>query len=156
MASLIEVRRVRCHERYLRLRRFSGKIKRSLFNSNMDRIWNKIKGWRSILQAIPAYSMSLFKLPKGLLGEIHNLCNQFWWGSIQTNKKMHWASQAKLCKVNEDRGMGYHNLIAFNRAMLAKQGWRLEKNPNSFTARVLKSFYYPSSSFLRLRLQVGD
>ena len=38
---------------------------------------------------------------------------------------------------------------SFNRALIAKQGWRILSNPNSLLARVLKGKYYPHSSFLQ-------
>ena len=44
-------------------------------------------------------------------------------------------------------------LKAFNLALLAKQGWRLSKNPNSLTHRVFKAKYFAGCSFLEA--QVG-
>lgn len=38
-----------------------------------------------------------------------------------------WKS---FCVPKEERGMGFHNLNSFNIALLAKQGWRLLRNPN--------------------------
>ena len=49
--------------------------------------------------------------------------------------------------------MGFKNLKAFNLALLAKQGWRLGKNPNSLTYRVFKAKYFAGCSFLEA--QVG-
>ncbi|CAL5402705.1 unnamed protein product [Camellia sinensis] len=46
-------------------------------------------------------------------------------------------------------GTGFRDFKAFNQALLAKQGWRLLKNPNSFWARVYKGLYFPNSNFLQ-------
>ena len=45
--------------------------------------------------------------------------------------------------ARRDRDLG-----CFNHAMLAKQGWRLFKNPNSLVGKVLKACYFPNGDFL--------
>ncbi|KAK2654924.1 hypothetical protein Ddye_007976 [Dipteronia dyeriana] len=74
------------------------------------------------------------------------------WNRIRgckVNKKtIHWAAWDKLCRGKDIGGMGFRNWINFNRALLAKQVWRLIKNPGSLTARVLKHLYFYSYSVL--------
>lgn len=45
-------------------------------------------------------------------------------------------------------GLGFRDLTLFNKALLAKQCWRLVQNPDSLTARILRAKYYPHSSFM--------
>ncbi|KAK2634298.1 hypothetical protein Ddye_029090 [Dipteronia dyeriana] len=45
LASLVGVNKVDCHETYLGLPCFSGRNKRRLFSTIVDRVWYKIKGW---------------------------------------------------------------------------------------------------------------
>ena len=49
--------------------------------------------------------------------------------------------------------MGFKDLKAFNLALLAKQGWRLNQNPDLLTHRVFKAKYFAGSSFMEA--QVG-
>ncbi|KAK3212224.1 hypothetical protein Dsin_016930 [Dipteronia sinensis] len=93
--------------------------------------------------------MNLFRLPKGLVTDLHRLCSRFWWGSTETFKKMHWASWMRLCRNKSAGGLGFRDLSMFNQALLAKQGWRLVKYPNSLVARVLRGAYFLTSSFLK-------
>jgi len=44
--------------------------------------------------------------------------------------------------------MGFHDLPMFNKAMLGKQGWRLNTRPDSLCSRVLNGRYYHNGDFL--------
>lgn len=50
--------------------------------------------------------------------------------------------------AKSEGGMGFRNFIAMNKALLARQGWRILKNPDSFCAKILKGLYFPRCSFL--------
>nr|XP_023883659.1 uncharacterized protein LOC111995948 [Quercus suber] len=67
-------------------------------------------------------------------------------------KRVAWMSWAKLCQPKEIGGMGFRDLKGFNKALLAKQGWRLQTNPHSMFARVFKAKYFPDSSFRQATL----
>jgi hypothetical protein len=41
---------------------------------------------KSVLQAIPAYVMSIYLLPDSLIDEIEKMINAFWWGGGANNK----------------------------------------------------------------------
>lgn len=42
---------------------------------------------KSVAQAIPTFSMSCFKLPRGLCQHINGLLRNFWWGSKDGKKE---------------------------------------------------------------------
>ncbi|KAK3205406.1 hypothetical protein Dsin_019452 [Dipteronia sinensis] len=141
---------------------FTCRRKRKLFSDITDKVWNKIKGWgerflslggkemliKVVIQAIPMYAMNIFRLPKGLVCEIHRLCARFWWGSSNDNRKLHWCKWSRLCISKRDGGLGFRDLETFNKALLAKQCLRVYKNLTSLTAWVLKDCYFPSCIFL--------
>ncbi|KAL5820028.1 hypothetical protein ACOSQ3_023995 [Xanthoceras sorbifolium] len=165
IAGALGVRVVGCHEKYLGLRSFVSRNKRSLFAHLRDRVLSRTQGWqgrllssagkevliKSVLQAIPTYSMSLFRFPKGCIRDLHRVCAAFWWGSSVSSRKVHWGSWTKLCINKDHSGLGFRDFGAFNQALLRKQCWRILKEPSSLVARVLKSCYFPSSSLLEAK-----
>lgn len=56
---------------------------------------------------------------------------------------MNWGN---VCKPKRLGGLGFKNYSLFNRAMIAKQNWRVQNNPNSLLARTSKAKYFPTNS----------
>jgi len=75
-----------------------------------------------VAQAIPAYTMGVFKLPDTLCDEMTCMVRAFWWGQSNGKNKTAWLSRDKICIPKKEGGLGFHNLKAFNLALLAKQG----------------------------------
>ncbi|XP_073120689.1 uncharacterized protein [Henckelia pumila] len=112
ITNILGIPIVRGHELYLGLPTFSFRSKRIQFALLRDKIFKRINGWASkllsaggkealikaVLQAVPSYAMSCFKMLFNLCKEMKQLCAKFWWKSSETKGGMHWASWAKLCK----------------------------------------------------------
>jgi hypothetical protein len=67
--------------------------------------------------------------------------------------EIHWMSWEKTGRSKSVGGLGFRDLVLFNRALLAKQGWRLIQQLSSITAKILKAKYFPHSSFLKASLR---
>ena len=92
-------------ERYLGMPTDVGHSKMGTLKYLSDRVWDKVKGWmgkclsaggkevliKSVAQAIPVYSMSCFKLPRGLCSHINSIICKFWWGCKQGERKPTWC-----------------------------------------------------------------
>ena len=92
--------------------------------------------------------MSIFKIPEGLLDEIHTLLCRFWWGSNTDVRKLHWHSWEKLSSPKAKGGLGFRDLKCFNHALLAKQMWRLYDGGDTLLHKVLKARYFKNSGVL--------
>jgi hypothetical protein len=96
--------------------------------------------------------MSVFQLPKGLCLEINSLMQKFWWGHQSNESKIHWMSWSRMGLPKEKGGMGFRDLICFNRALLAKQSWRLFHSPDTLIGKIMKAKYYPQMTILEAKL----
>ena len=57
--------------------------------------------------------------------------------------------------VKERGRIGFRYLYAFNKAMLARQAWRLANAPNSMCARALSAKYFPNGRIMNARSTSG-
>ena len=156
-------------ERYLGLPTAVGRITSGTFDHIDGRIRGKMNGWseknlacagrevllKTVIQAIPTYSMSCFKLTKKVCKNITSCMAKYWWGSSLDKRALHWLSWDKLAAPKCKGGMGFRNFEAFNLAMLGKHGWRLLTHPNSLCGRVLKGKYFNNSNFLQATVPRG-
>jgi ribonuclease HI len=92
--------------------------------------------------------MSCYKIPEGCCRDIEALLAQFWWGTDEKKRKIHWISWNKLGRAKNKGGLGFRDFSEFNKALLGKQCWRLITNEESLMSRVFKGKYFPRSNFL--------
>ena len=90
--QLLDVPSIRNFEKYLGLPTFVGRGKKKSFSYIKECVWKKLQGWKekllsqagkevlikSVIQAILTYTMSCFKLPKGLIRELKIMIRKFW------------------------------------------------------------------------------
>ena len=88
---MLGVPAIKSYEKYLGLPSFVGRQKKACFNNIKERIWARMQGWKekllsqaskeimikAVVQSIPTYSMSVFRLPIGLLKDIEAMIRKF-------------------------------------------------------------------------------
>ena len=130
------------------------------FHFLVEKLQSKLQGWKarllsqagrttlisSMLQYLPLYTFSCFKVPDQVCNELDTIIRAFWWGHGQGEKKLHLLSWEKICQPKRKGGLGIKKFGPMNYVMLAKQYWNLYQNPNSLLARTYKAKYYPNCS----------
>jgi hypothetical protein len=96
--------------------------------------------------------MRVFLLPKAICSEINSLMQQFWWGHQAKDFGIPWMSWSQMGFLKEKGGIGFRDLHCLNKALLAKQIWRMWKMEDSLTTRIMKAKYFPSCSILEAQL----
>ena len=83
------------YEKYLGLPTVVGRNRSTSLNFIKDKVWGKIQGWKEkllsqaskevllkvVMQAIPTFAMSCFRLPVGLCRDIEVMIRKFWVGA---------------------------------------------------------------------------
>ena len=130
------------------------------FQDLVDKVQNKLKGWKarflsqagratlisSVLQSLPLYTFSCFKVPDSMCKKLDTIVRSFWWGHEPSTRKLHLINWGIVCKPKRLGGIGFKNFNLFNQAMIAKQFWRIQDNPNSLLTRTFKKKYFPGCS----------
>ncbi|OMO90520.1 reverse transcriptase [Corchorus capsularis] len=160
------VQQVLDKNKYLGLPIMIGRSKRAELQMIRDRIWKRVQQWRgkilsgagkavmiqAVAQSIPTYLMSCFRFPKTFLNDLNMIIANFWWGSSDNKRRIHWKAWDSLCVSKLDGGLGFRDFEAFNLALLAKQGWRLIQDERSLCYRILKAKYFRQCSFMEAKL----
>lgn len=163
--SVAGVKSSQAYEKYFGLLTLMRRSRSKSFKLIVDRIEQKLSNHKvkllsqvgkevfikSVVQAMPTYSMSVFNLPQVLLNQINKKIRNFWWGQCEQEKKVQWVAWQTLGKVKARGGLGFRDLHSFIVAMLAKQGWRLLQQPYSLASRVLKAKYFPFCLFIKAK-----
>jgi hypothetical protein len=149
--------------KYLGMPTQIGRSKQAVFKFILDKVKGKLKGWKekhlsfagravlisAVVQALPTYVMSCFMIPKNMCAQIEKEICRFWWGSTREQHKIHWKARKDLFQPKFKGGLGFRDMFLFNKAMLAKQVWRLHSDPNSLVGQCFSAKYYPNTNIFQ-------
>lgn len=65
---------------------------------------------------------------------------------------IYWTSWYNLSQAKSRGRLGFRDFSSFNRALVAKQVWRMIQNPKSLAAKVLQATYFKHGNFVEATL----
>lgn len=107
----------------------------SFWLSLIDRFNKKLAGWKeallsqagkiqlfkSSLQNLPVYALSLFKIPSKFAEVIERIQKRFLWSGVEERKRLPLIAWENVFKHKALGGLGIRSICSFNQAFLAKQ-----------------------------------
>ena len=96
---------------------------------------------KSVINAIPLFFLSFFKVPIGVSKEITKLQRNFLWGWGTEGRKIAWTSWENICKTKEEGRLGIKSIYLFDKALLAKWIWRMGSTEKGLWKDILESKY---------------
>lgn len=112
---------------------------------------------KSVLEAIPTYSMLTCKLPRDSLKEIQKVQRAFIWGDTDESKKAHTVKWDQITKPIDKGGLGVKDLVEMNTACIHKLGWQVKCRTKSLRTRVLQDKYDRlENNFADIQVKVHD
>ncbi|KAL3037714.1 hypothetical protein AAZX31_01G085700 [Glycine max] len=96
---------------------------------------------QSVLNSIPIYFLSFFRIPKKVEDKLVSLLHRFLWGGGPDKNKIAWIKWEIVCRPKEKGGLGMKDINTFNLALLGKWWWNLFQHEGQLWARVLQSKY---------------
>lgn len=99
----------------------------------------------AVVDALPLYWTTLYRLPKGTVAEIEKVKRRFLWRVMgETDKiqiKLHLVNWQTICKSKIAGGLGVTQLDKKNSTMLAKWWWKAKTESNKLWFKTLKAKY---------------
>ncbi|KHN41453.1 Putative ribonuclease H protein, partial [Glycine soja] len=71
----------------------------------------------SVLNALPIYLLSFFKIPQKVVHRLVALQRNFLWGGDKDYKKIPWVKWEVVCLPREEGGLGIKDIPKFNEAL---------------------------------------
>nr|XP_017256449.1 PREDICTED: uncharacterized protein LOC108226007 [Daucus carota subsp. sativus] len=97
---------------------------------------------QSVLDSLPSYWFSLFKMPQKTIKFIDKKRRHFLWGGkSDTARKMHLLNWERLCIPKHSGGLGIAPLEARNISLLAKWWWRCYSQRDHLWNKILSRKY---------------
>lgn len=95
----------------------------------------------SVLNYIPIYYLSFFKIQKLVLKTLIKIQREFLWGGRLDRKGIAWVKWKRVCDRKENKGLGLICMEAFNQSLLCKWKWRFLVERNVVWRQLLQYRY---------------
>lgn len=96
---------------------------------------------QSILDVIPTYFLSIFRIPKNVAMLMERMMREFLWERLGNDEAEHLVAWNLVTRPKENGGLGIGNICVRNKALAHKWLWRFPLEREALWARVIYSRY---------------
>jgi len=129
--------------------------KASSWQGIIDRIQSKLQSWKSsclsragrltlikaVVNCLPIYYLSLFRMPKKVANEIIRMQRRFLWNEGKSGRILPLVKWEVIQQPKCKGGLGVGDLVTKNAALLFKWWWRYVSEENSLWRKVVQSVH---------------
>lgn len=94
---------------------------------------------KSVISAMPIFSMACFKLPGMIIKNIQQKMRKFLWNGKQDQDKIPLMAWDRVCKPKGGEGAGLRGWKLINEAMGAKLVWQMYSKPEQRWVRIFQA-----------------
>ncbi|XP_022014076.1 uncharacterized protein LOC110913564 [Helianthus annuus] len=92
---------------------------------------------KSVLESLPIYFFSIFKVPVKVVVRLESLMKNFLWGGSDEVRKTNWVAWDYVTRSIKFGGLGISKLKTVNDALLVKWLWRFRQEEESLWRKVI-------------------
>ncbi|KAJ0488248.1 putative reverse transcriptase zinc-binding domain-containing protein [Helianthus annuus] len=96
---------------------------------------------KAVLESIPNYYFSLYKVPVQVVKDLEAKIRNFLWGGEDSVKKLHWVAWDRVSLPKKYGGLGLSKLKNTNIALLSKWGWRFLVDKNRLWSQTIEALH---------------
>nr|KYP39528.1 Putative ribonuclease H protein At1g65750 family [Cajanus cajan] len=141
--------------KYLGIPTHHSRVSRASYQGIIDRLHQRMSGWKarnlsfagrltltkSVLAALPSYTMQTVQLPRLLCDEADRIFRNFLWGDNVDHRRHHAIGWQKLCLPKEHGGLGLRRMRDVNTSFMMKNCWSLITEPHKLWVKVIRAKY---------------
>lgn len=164
-ASIVGYQHTQKLGKYLGFPMLSGRVTKSDFAYILDKVDSRLAGWKSkllnragkitlaksVVSAIPVYTMQNYWLPTSICDSIDTKVRGFIWGG----RSSHWVNWPTITQPRGKGGLGIHRARETNIALLGKHVWSLLHDQDKLWVHLLSSKYLKNNHTLHMEVSSG-
>ncbi|GAB2303754.1 hypothetical protein Dimus_038957 [Dionaea muscipula] len=136
------------------------KLRVSLYKPLIEKITCRITSWagkllsyagrlqliKSVLLSLHVYWAQIFLIPTSVIKEIERLCRGFLWAGADLHQRRALVAWDKICQPKLHGGLGIKQLSSWNKALLCKLLWDIDRKKNRLWIRWISKYYLKGRS----------
>jgi len=121
----------------------------------IEKVQTRLKAWKSnclsragrliliksVLNSLPLYYLSLFKVPKKVANDIVRLQRKFLWCGSKEGRYMPLVNWEVVMKQKSEGGLGVGDIVSKNAALLLKWWWRFASEEDALWKTVVQAIH---------------